>query len=51
MAFVTKVLGKILGNKSERDIREINPVIEQIKEEYNRIVKLSNDGLRKNLIN
>ncbi len=46
MAFVTKVLGKILGNKSERDIREINPVIEQIKEEYKRIVKLSNDGLR-----
>ncbi len=46
MTFVTKVLGKILGNKSERDIREINPVIEQIKEEYNRIVNLSNDELR-----
>jgi len=27
MAFVTKVLGKILGNKSERDIKEVMPVV------------------------
>ena len=46
MAFVTKVLGKILGNKSERDIKEISPIIDQIKEEYKRITQLSNDGLR-----
>jgi len=46
MAFVTKILGKILGNKSERDIKEVSPVIEQIKEEYQRIVKFSNDELR-----
>ena len=46
MAFVTKVLGKILGNKSERDIKEISPIISQIKEEYKRITQLSNDGLR-----
>ncbi len=46
MAFVTKVLGKILGNKSERDIKEISPIVSQIKEEYKRITQLSNDGLR-----
>ncbi len=46
MAFVTKVLGKILGNKSERDIKEVSPIIEKIKEEYERITRLSNDGLR-----
>jgi len=46
MAFVSKILGKILGNKSERDIKEISPVIEQIKEEYKRITQLSNDELR-----
>jgi len=46
MAFVTKILGKILGNKSERDIKEVNPVVELIKQEYQRIVKLSNDELR-----
>ena len=46
MAFVTKILGKILGDKSERDIKEISPIINQIKEEYKRIVGLSNDELR-----
>jgi preprotein translocase subunit SecA len=46
MAFVTKILGKILGNKSARDIKEINPIVEQIKLEYQRIVNFSNDELR-----
>jgi len=46
MAFVTKVLGKILGNKSERDIKEVMPVIEEIKKEFDRIKELSNDELR-----
>ncbi|WP_167612759.1 preprotein translocase subunit SecA [Maribellus sediminis] len=46
MAFVTKILGKILGDKSERDIKEISPIINQIKEEYKRVVGLSNDELR-----
>ena len=46
MTFVNKILGKILGNKSERDIKETSPIIEKIKEEYDRIVQLSNDGLR-----
>jgi preprotein translocase subunit SecA len=46
MAFVTKILGKILGNKSERDIKEISPLIEQIKKEYERLNSKSNDELR-----
>lgn len=46
MAFITKLLGKILGNKSERDIKEVTPIVEKIKEEYSRIMQLSNDGLR-----
>ncbi len=46
MAFINNLLGKIFGNKSERDIKEVTPLIEQIKQEYNRITKLSNDGLR-----
>jgi preprotein translocase subunit SecA len=46
MAFINNLLGKIFGNKSERDIKEVSPVVEKIKEEYNRIVQLSNDGLR-----
>ncbi len=47
MAFVTKILGKILGNKSERDIKEVTPIVESIKAEYERINKLSNDDLRR----
>ena len=46
MAFINSLLGKIFGNKSERDIKEVTPVIEKIKQEYNRITKLSNDALR-----
>lgn len=46
MAFITKVLGIILGNKSERDIKVVSPIVEKIKEEYIRITQLSNDGLR-----
>ncbi len=46
MAFITKILGKILGNKSERDIKEVAPIIEKIKTEYERITQLTNDGLR-----
>lgn len=47
MAFINKVLGKILGNKSERDIKEVAPIVEKIKQEYDRISLLSNDELRK----
>jgi preprotein translocase subunit SecA len=46
MAFINSLLGKIFGNKSERDIKEVTPVIEKIKQEYSRITKLSNDELR-----
>ena len=46
MAFINFLLGKIFGNKSERDIKEVTPVLAKIREEYNRISKLSNDGLR-----
>ena len=46
MTFVNKFLGKFLGNKSDRDIRELTPFVDQIKIEYERITKLSTDDLR-----
>ena len=46
MTILNTILGKIFGNKSDRDIKEVTPVIAKIKEEYNRIIQLSNDGLR-----
>ncbi|MBK6964740.1 MAG: preprotein translocase subunit SecA [Bacteroidales bacterium] len=39
-------LKKMLGSKSDKDIREINPVLEKIKQVYPLIEKLSNDELR-----
>ena len=47
MSIVDKVLGKFLGNKADRDFKEIQPVVDQILEVYPEILKLSNDELRK----
>jgi preprotein translocase subunit SecA len=46
MAFINKILGKILGSKADKDMTEIAPLLEQIKKEYERINLLSNDELR-----
>jgi len=47
MSLITDVVGKIFGNKSDRDLREVTPALTLIKEEYEKIVPLSNDDLRK----
>ena len=39
-------LKKFLGTKSEKDIREITPILNKIKEIYPETEKLSNDALR-----
>ncbi|MDR1517597.1 MAG: preprotein translocase subunit SecA [Dysgonamonadaceae bacterium] len=39
-------ISKIFGNKAQRDLNEINPVVNKIKEVYPLIEKLSNDALR-----
>ncbi|PKP29994.1 MAG: preprotein translocase subunit SecA [Bacteroidetes bacterium HGW-Bacteroidetes-17] len=36
----------LLGTKSDRDLREVTPVLKKIKEAYTGITKLSNDELR-----
>ena len=43
---VIKILTKIFGSKSQRDMKEIQPYVEQIKEAYKDIDQLSNDALR-----
>ena len=45
MAF-NDILGKIFGNKAQRDLKEINPFVDKIKAVYNEIAGLSNDELR-----
>jgi len=46
MSIVNNLLTKFFGNKSERDLKEINPVLDKIKSAYEDIVGLSNDELR-----
>jgi preprotein translocase subunit SecA len=46
MNILNSILGGLFGNKSEKDIAAIQPLLLKINEETERIVKLSNDGLR-----
>jgi preprotein translocase subunit SecA len=46
MSIVTKILGLFLGNKYEKDIKEINPYVEKVHMEFEKLRDLSNDQLR-----
>ena len=46
MSIISKVLTVFLGNKDERDLKEINPFVGKIKSEYDLLQSLSNDALR-----
>jgi len=46
MSIINNVLGLFLGNKYERDIKEINPYVDKIRLEYEKLKDLSNDALR-----
>jgi preprotein translocase subunit SecA len=46
MSFFIKVLSSFFGNKSQKDIKEVMPVLLQIKQEYLRVTSMSNDELR-----
>ena len=43
---LTKILQSLFGNKSSRDMKLIQPLVEKVKEVYPDIQKLSNDRLR-----
>ena len=43
---VSKFFSKIVGNKSDRDIKAIMPIVENIKSEYAKLANISNDQLR-----
>jgi len=46
MGFIDSALGKLFGNKADRDLKELSPYLGQIKLEYDRITKLTTDELR-----
>ncbi len=41
-----KFLGKLFGSKSERDVKQLRPLVEKINEEFAKLNSLSNDELR-----
>ncbi|MEZ5071654.1 MAG: preprotein translocase subunit SecA [Bacteroidales bacterium] len=41
-----KIIGKFLGNKADRDMREVTPFVDQVTQAYKEITGLSHDGLR-----
>ena len=46
MSIINSVLGLFLGNKYERDLKEINPFVGKIHLEFEKLSGLSNDELR-----
>lgn len=43
---INKILSKLFGNKSTRDMKLIQPLVEKVKEVYPAIAELDNDALR-----
>ena len=50
LEFLTKTVKKLVGSKSDRDIREIQPLVEKILLEYPKLQSLSNDELRQKTV-
>jgi preprotein translocase subunit SecA len=46
MSIINQILGLFLGNKYERDIKEIMPYVEQTRLEFDKLANLTNDELR-----
>ncbi|HET8859904.1 preprotein translocase subunit SecA [Marivirga sp.] len=44
--FLAKGLTKVFGTKSDRDIKEVLPIVEQINKEFAKLKDISNDELR-----
>jgi len=44
--FINKAITSLFGNKSERDIKAVLPLVSRINEEYTKLASLSNDELR-----
>ncbi|MDE6073736.1 MAG: hypothetical protein K2F80_03975, partial [Muribaculaceae bacterium] len=43
------ILGKLFGNKSQRDLKEIQPIVDRINALGPEMQKLSNDQLRQKI--
>ncbi|MGB0885436.1 MAG: preprotein translocase subunit SecA [Chitinophagales bacterium] len=45
-SFLEKVIGKVFGNKHEKDVKAIQPTVEAINKEFLALANVSNDELR-----
>lgn len=46
MSIIDKILTKFFGNKSDRDIREVQPLVDKVIEAYKKLSDASSDELR-----
>ena len=46
LELINKGLANLFGKKSDRDLKDIQPIVEKIHEAYKQIVNLDNDALR-----
>lgn len=46
MGIIDKILKTFLGDKATRDLQEVQPLVEKIHIEYEKVISLSNDQLR-----
>lgn len=44
--FLEKIFGKLFGSKSERELKQMMPLVQAINEEYEKLKSLTNDQLR-----
>jgi len=47
MGLLGNILSKFVGNKTDRDLKELSPIVEEVKVHFENYQKLSNDDLRK----
>ena len=50
MAGFLNILGKLFGNKYDKDIKEITPIVDEINKECKNLTSLTNDELRNKTI-
>ena len=46
MADLLNIIGKLFGNKYDKDVKEITPLVDKINKEFAKLNSLSNDELR-----
>ncbi len=51
MSFINKIIGSFVGSKSERDVKEVTPLLNKIKDIYPSMENITNDELRAKTIN